>query len=347
MEDTGAGQNATPEGAQSENDRRFGFIDKIKSKLHERKTKKEQENPVDRAARITAKATAWIAVFTVVMALVGIGTLYEIIEGGGDTHDLAVAAGKQADRMKDLADRMKDQADRTKDLADRMKDQADQTKTIAGQAVIQANAARSAAGTARESLESVQRAFITYLSTKSDRTGRPEGTYFYDFVPVFQNSGVTPAKVVGSYFSAKWAGQQDELMDESLFEGENPSFASLTIGPKAEQQMGPHREEESSIFGVDFGSDLSRFHEGKMDKLLIIWAWIAYRDIFPGTKLHLTEFCDATYGARRSLVTGVAFYSRSCVHHNCTDEDCPDYGEITRYVNSRKGTPRRPVPKPN
>jgi len=76
----------------------------------------------------------------------------EMRSGGSDTHDLAVAAGKQADRMKDFADRMKDQVDRTKDLADRMKDQADRTKTIADQAVIQANAAKSAANTASGSL---------------------------------------------------------------------------------------------------------------------------------------------------------------------------------------------------
>jgi hypothetical protein len=56
---------------------------------------------------------------------------WEMHEGGADTHDLAVSAGKQADRMKDFADRMKDQADRTKDLADRMKDQAARTQAVA------------------------------------------------------------------------------------------------------------------------------------------------------------------------------------------------------------------------
>lgn len=58
-------------------------------------------------------------------------TLREIKAGGADTHDLAVASGKQADRMKDFADRMKDQAERT--------------KVIAGQAIIQAQIARVAA----------------------------------------------------------------------------------------------------------------------------------------------------------------------------------------------------------
>lgn len=49
---------------------------------------------------------------------------YEMHSGATDTHDLAVAAGKQADRMKDFADRMKEQADRTKELAEQATIQA-------------------------------------------------------------------------------------------------------------------------------------------------------------------------------------------------------------------------------
>jgi hypothetical protein len=82
------------------------FVSKIEGKLQQRKTKKAQETPVDRAARITANATVWMAAFTAVLVLVGIGTLcilknqlHEMHTGGLDTHDLAVAAGKQADIM--------------------------------------------------------------------------------------------------------------------------------------------------------------------------------------------------------------------------------------------------------
>jgi hypothetical protein len=70
----------------------------------EREAEKEYENPVDRAAGTTATATVWIAAFTVVMAFVGLGTLYEIVEGGSDTHDLAVAAKDQAGKMKNMSD---------------------------------------------------------------------------------------------------------------------------------------------------------------------------------------------------------------------------------------------------
>jgi hypothetical protein len=56
-----------------------------------REKKKTEEKPEERAARLTAKATVAIAIFTVVLALVGILTLIEVIEGGGDTHKLAEA----------------------------------------------------------------------------------------------------------------------------------------------------------------------------------------------------------------------------------------------------------------
>jgi hypothetical protein len=113
-------------------------ISQIKRKLEERKAKYKEETPADKAARRTATATVWIAAFTVVLAIVGSITLYEVYEGGADTHDLAVAAKEQAGAAKALADS-------TKDLADRMKDQAERTRIISEQAVVQAKAAQSQA----------------------------------------------------------------------------------------------------------------------------------------------------------------------------------------------------------
>jgi hypothetical protein len=55
---------------------------------------------------------------------------------------------------------MQTQADRTKDLADRMKEQADLTKTIADQAIVQANAAKSSSDTAISALNIANRPWI-------------------------------------------------------------------------------------------------------------------------------------------------------------------------------------------
>lgn len=103
----------------------------IKRKLQERAAKRKEETPADKAARITATATKWMAVFTFVLMLVTAGTLIvlklqlkEMHEGGLDTHELATQAGIQADAARK---------------------QSERTKTIAEQAVVQANSANALA----------------------------------------------------------------------------------------------------------------------------------------------------------------------------------------------------------
>jgi hypothetical protein len=64
--------------------------------MDERTAKKQKETPADKAARVTARATLWIAIFTLVSVAVSFFTflilrsqLKEMHEGGVDTHTLA------------------------------------------------------------------------------------------------------------------------------------------------------------------------------------------------------------------------------------------------------------------
>jgi len=70
-----------------------------KRKLDERAAKRQKDTPADKAARVTASATVWIAFFTFVSVGVSVGTylilksqLNEMHEGGVDTHTLAQQA---------------------------------------------------------------------------------------------------------------------------------------------------------------------------------------------------------------------------------------------------------------
>jgi len=56
----------------------------------------EKETSADRAARLTANATKWIAFLTAVLVIIASLQLYEIIEGGKDTTAIANAAKQQA-----------------------------------------------------------------------------------------------------------------------------------------------------------------------------------------------------------------------------------------------------------
>jgi hypothetical protein len=73
-----------------------------KRKMDERAAKKQKETSTDRAARVTADATKWIAIFTFVSVAVSVGAflilrsqLKEMHDGGVDTHTLAEQAVNQ------------------------------------------------------------------------------------------------------------------------------------------------------------------------------------------------------------------------------------------------------------
>jgi len=92
------------------------FISYVKRKWNERAAKKKNEGPTDRAARRTATATVWMAIFTLVLAITSGLTIRLLVEGGGDTHNLAEAAGKQAAKM----ETMSAAADKIKEATERM-----------------------------------------------------------------------------------------------------------------------------------------------------------------------------------------------------------------------------------
>ena len=97
MEDKQDRQSSNPQPAQLNEPWRTRLIAYIERKLHERAAKKKQESAQDRLAQRTANATVWIAIFTVVLAGAALLTLWQVIAGGSDTHDLALAAKSQAE----------------------------------------------------------------------------------------------------------------------------------------------------------------------------------------------------------------------------------------------------------
>ncbi len=63
-----------------------------KRKVDERRSGSAWEEPADRAARITASATKWMAIFTFALVLTSALSWWEIHSGSVDTHNLADAA---------------------------------------------------------------------------------------------------------------------------------------------------------------------------------------------------------------------------------------------------------------
>lgn len=146
-------------------------ISEIKRKLHERTTQYKDESASDKAQRRTTTATVVMAIFTAVLAVVGVLTYFilknqlrEMHEGGADTHDLAVAAGKQADAAKILAEQAKAQTGRMDKSLEKATEQAIATNNLASQAKRSADIARDAFKASNRPYVGVGTIIIKYLS---------------------------------------------------------------------------------------------------------------------------------------------------------------------------------------
>lgn len=207
------------------------------------------------------------------------------------------------------------------------------TSVIAGGiSYYQARIAKQSADTATDSLVSVQRAFVTLSTFTNTPIPSPKpkvgNTWFLE--AIWQNLGTTPARVIVHRFSVR---QSTEEPDGEVFRGqaENFSVESSVIGPKATLSVGPVAVPESSVL-PNAPKAIRGTYTIAVEKRTYFWGWIAYRDVFPKTKPHLSEFCyrlDAVF-LGRDPATGATmqFKNIGCKKHNCTDEDCQDYDEI-------------------
>jgi hypothetical protein len=194
----------------------------------------------------------------------------------------------------------------------------------------------------RESLQSVQRAFVTF------REMRGSGHYefingknapFYTFTPWFENSGNTPAIDIVNSLNADWKMLPNVELDERKFKGliDKSKMAIATLGPKNMLPFGYSEVEEKMIFGDEF-TTLMKKHP-PMTTMPCLWGWMAYHDVLAGTKAHVTEFCVKITGFTTSVENGkagVRFINSTCREHNCTDETCPDYSEIVDLFTQAK-----------
>jgi hypothetical protein len=181
----------------------------------------------------------------------------------------------------------------------------------------------------RDSLISVQRAFVAFSQIKYNRFDNPIPTgEQWTFDGEFINSGTTPAIQAVQRFVV------DELpngLSEDRFAGDFSEQKSNvgTVGPKAPYTVGPALKADSFVFGqpVDLKHP-ERIRPLKIERHIYFWGWAAYRDIFPDTPRHLTEFCAVLNGISVSRSGQIQLTFVKCPEHNCTDEYCNDYKAI-------------------
>lgn len=192
----------------------------------------------------------------------------------------------------------------------------------------------------RESLTSVQRAFVVFQGTQTigvvvrDKTGEHLNIIFS---AQLENTGTTPGNGIMQHFNGKQL--PNEPSEQQFADG--GGTRAFIVGPHSPYSVGrltkpmsdllPNVPNDvSSIRSQDFLGDRQYF-----------WGWISYRDVFPKTAVHITEWCqvlDAIAGQPQNSGVGgpklsFNFHFDNCQRHNCADEECEDYAQIAALRN--------------
>jgi hypothetical protein len=190
---------------------------------------------------------------------------------------------------------------------------------IYGQQLI---AMRKANDITRESLTSVQRAFvhmdgfiITPVVTLQDRKHYSE----FLFQGQIRNSGATQA--IASRYRTNFLVSDTPLADSFMYldrdeKGNLVAEDKGTAGffaPQSASLANPLHIGLSNILAVQKG------------KHLYLYGWIRYRDVFKDTAPHLTLFCDEILFDAAPISPSNPMHPPRyvpCSKHNCTDDQC-------------------------
>lgn len=185
----------------------------------------------------------------------------------------------------------------------------------------------------RDALISVQRAFVTYGGLKIDRVIAPDGpglVRLLQYKATWNNSGTTPAIDVFEHFRV-FPMNREPTEDEFQMSGFlSPESARTPIAPKGTIDSGDVKAPEQDLLGVQFGDAPKNIMV--TTKPMAFWGWAVYRDIFPKTKIHVTEFCQRADTAIifDAPTKDPTLNMKNCTEHNCADNSCADYEDILK-----------------
>jgi hypothetical protein len=303
LTDTDESSNTNPPIQAPRSNRWTRLVSYIKSKTQERKAKKQNETSADRAARRTAVATIWMAIFTLVLAATSGFTIWilknqlrEMHEGGIDTHALAEATGDMATAASDQADAAQQFSDTAEDINSRMSDAVDQLQVAAENAKASIRATQNA-------MRLEQRAWLgasdyTYSIAVTDPVGS---------VAMVLNTGRTPAMDILCKITGTTKMKSDILRDSDIvYPAELPILKQGTLFPNQHFPLkagGPPMDQgkQKIWFENVHGGEWVQYFFGE----------VQYKDVF--RMEHWTHFCTQFVPATKS--------GTPCPIYNDTDDD--------------------------
>jgi hypothetical protein len=228
------------------------------------------------------------------------------------------ASGRQTDQMLCLIRQQLEQITK----------QTTNTHDLAVAAGTQAAAATVQATVSREALISVQRAFMVFKDLNIEKVAAhfPSGDkYQWRIYGYWENTGTTAAPRLLQHFAHNILS--DEPTDKAFKgRGIDASYTISYAGPKEVKMAGPIFKPKSFV-STDPQSPTVFSTERHF-----FWGWIAYRDVFTNSKLHITEFCQELSGITIDTLNPTknpSLVTSECKHHNCEDEYCADYKELS------------------
>jgi hypothetical protein len=274
----------------------------IRNWREERRAKREQETTADRAARVTANATVWMAVFTVLLFVLNGITVFilsiqlkEMHEGGIDTHALAKASENAADAASDQADAAQQFSDTAEDINGRMQEAVDQLQAAAENANTSVRATQNALR-----LEQRPWVFINAMDLKPPTLNDPLVVEYS-----IKNEGRTPATMLkdSKISMAISLSPMNHLTDAVA----NTPFNTGLIFPGT--VYGPSVISSSTMSGSPphfLGPTEIAAYSAKPPALWVyVYGRLIYSDAF-GVK-HTTSYCQVSNGTAifQSCVEGV------------------------------------------
>ncbi len=150
-------------------------------------------------------------------------------------------------------------------------------------------------------------------------------TTFIETTAHWRNAGNTPA--IGVVTGIASVQQKEELTEEEFTLAYDKTSSRKF---SATSSIGPGVVLDSSTIR----QPVSFFDDDPVTPWFY-WGWLVYRDIFPQSKIHVTEFCWKVNEIKWKIsengerVGRPHFSASACSHHNCVDEFCDDYATIT------------------
>jgi hypothetical protein len=267
--------------------------------------------------------TIVIGVATTVYAVEAYHQLGEMKQSGQDyktlTGQLITAAGQQATAAGQVASAADRFAASAASINAQIQNSEKDFKRMAD------NATREAQ-TTRESLTSVQRAFLKFDGqVPSDKIIESGVVTKLTLDLHWTNIGNTAARNV--YAEVNWKAMRQEMPDDYKF----PDLSDIKLIPVLIAR------EQYANATVDVPIDWFNFVRSDPNWHMYVYGWTTYQDVFNGTPVHLSEFCVELVNVssdKENMSDPLAKITWKVIlcklPHNCADDTCEDYKQKTK-----------------